>query len=94
VTKVVINRCYGGFSLSEHAETLYKERKGITDKNWYYWDISRDDPVLVQIVEELGASADGGYAELAVVDIPDEVEWQVEEYDGKEWVAEVHRTWY
>ena len=25
--------------------------------------------------------------------IPDDVEWYVEEYDGIEWVAEVHRTW-
>jgi hypothetical protein len=27
------------------------------------------------------------------VDIPDDVKWEIEEYDGNEWVAEVHRTW-
>jgi hypothetical protein len=26
--------------------------------------------------------------------VPDGVEWTVEEYDGREWVAEVHRTWH
>lgn len=91
--KVVINRCHGGFGLSEKAETLYKERKGIVDPNWYYWDIPRDDPVLVNIIEELGADAGGRYSELAIVDIPNDVEWQVDEYDGLEWVAEKHRTW-
>lgn len=56
-------------------------------------EIPRDDPDLVAVVEELGAKADGFCAELKVVEIPDGVEWQIEEYDGKEWVAEKHRTW-
>jgi len=30
---------------------------------------------------------------LKIVDIPDGVEWEIEEYDGMEWVAEKHRTW-
>jgi hypothetical protein len=92
--KVVINRCHGGFSLSQEAEALYKERKGITDPDWYYWNLERDDLILVDIVNELGEAANGRYAELAIVDIPDDVDFQIEEYDGKEWVAEVHRTWY
>jgi hypothetical protein len=48
---------------------------------------------LVQIVEELGEKANGFAAELKVVEIPEDVEYTVEEYDGIEWVAEVHRTW-
>lgn len=55
--------------------------------------IARDDPALVRVVEELGAKANGEYAELRIVEIPDDVEWQIEEYDGSEHVAEVHRTW-
>lgn len=60
---------------------------------FYGRDIARDDPVLVQVVEELGAAANGKYAELKVVDIPSDVEWTIEEYDGAEWIAEKHRTW-
>lgn len=55
--------------------------------------IPRTDPVLVQVVEELGAEADGDFAELQAVEIPDDVNWQIEEYDGLEHVAECHRTW-
>ena len=59
-----------------------------------YRDIDRADPILVQVVEELGEEADGTYASLKVVEIPDDVEWQIDEYDGSEWVAEKHRTWH
>ena len=58
------------------------------------YDILRNDSALVQVVEELGESANGQYSKLKVIDIPDDVEWEIDEYDGSEWVAEKHRTWY
>ena len=70
-------------------------RDGIKDDQHHFWDrdIARDDPALVQVAEELGEAAADGYAELRVANVPDDVEWTIEEYDGKEWVAEKHRTW-
>ena len=56
-------------------------------------EISRDDPVLIQVVEELGDKANGFCASLKIIEIPDGVNWQVEEYDGREWIAEKHETW-
>ena len=61
--------------------------------NWDYHKIERNDPILIQVVEELGKKADGKFGQLKIVDIPDYVEWQIEEYGGMEWVAEKHRTW-
>lgn len=55
--------------------------------------IARDDPVLVSVVHELGERAWGVHAELKIVEIPAAVKWQIDEYDGWEWVAEVHRRW-
>lgn len=60
---------------------------------WYSGDLERDDPVLIAVVKELGEKANGHYANLQIVDVPDDVKWQIEEYDGLEWVAEAHRTW-
>jgi hypothetical protein len=60
---------------------------------WSHYSIQRTDPLLVQVVEEMGENADSRYSSLKVVEIPDDVEWQIEEYDGSEWVAEKHRTW-
>ena len=93
--KVVINNCYGGFSLSDAGIARYLEFKGIEvpDKSFYDRDIPRDDAVLIRVVEELGDAANGFAADLKIVDIPDDVDWEIEEYDGNEWVAEKHRTW-
>jgi hypothetical protein len=56
-------------------------------------DIARDDPYLVAVVEELGDRANGRHAELKIVEIPAEVDWEITEYDGNEAIAEKHRTW-
>jgi hypothetical protein len=48
----------------------------------------------VLAVQTLGSEqSSGSYAKLKVVEIPDDVVWTIMEYDGLEWVAEVHRTW-
>ena len=39
------------------------------------------------------AFGDGVYSDLKVVEIPDDINWYIEEYDGLEHVAERHRTW-
>ena len=57
------------------------------------YDIERDDPDLVAVVEELGAVASDSLAALEVVEIPTDAAWEIAEYDGNEHVAEVHRTW-
>ena len=133
--KVVINRCYGGFSLSDTAFERYLDLKGITwykDNSWrglseyynipveeyealyevckarpdspdkfkelnglylYSLAIERNDPLLIQIVEELGEESWGKYAELKIVDVPDDVQWEIAEYVGLESVKEISRSW-
>jgi len=93
MTKVVINACHGGFGLSAAAESKYRELAGITDPNFYSRRIPRDDEHLIAVVELMGSEASNKYSELKIVEIPDDVNWYVEEYDGQEWVAERHRTW-
>ena len=82
--KIVINTCYGGFSLSEQASELLPTLRYM----------QRDSPSLVKVVEELGSKSWGDCAELKVVEIPEDVEWEIVEYDGIEHIAEQHRTWY
>jgi len=60
---------------------------------WGISNIQRYDEVLVSIVEEMGEAANDKYASLKVVEIPDDVQFDIMDYDGAEWVAEKHRTW-
>lgn len=57
-------------------------------------EVSREDPLLVELIESWGSErVSGSLAELKVVAIPDDVRYEIEEYDGVEVVAEKHRTW-
>lgn len=60
----------------------------------YNEDKDRENPLLIQVIEDLGPKKAGGScAHLKIVEIPDDVEYVIKEYDGDEHVAEVHRTW-
>jgi hypothetical protein len=139
IMKVVINKCFGGFSLSPKAVRRLAELKGrkcfffdgwrkpytpisdeeaekcfaatafdvanpneIDDSEYrehslYFCDIDRTDADLIKVVEELGAGhrtgASGSCADLRIVEIPNKVGYEIEEYDGNEHIAETHRTW-
>lgn len=100
MTKVVYNCCFGGFGLSDEAFSLYLTKKGISHeladgkysthfvddfgKHLRYYDISRTDPFLVEVVEELGQYANGPCADLRIVDVPEGSEYRIDEYDGNE----------
>lgn len=80
---IVVNKQYGGFSLSKAAQ----EMLGVDTS---YPDISRDDPRLVEVVKELGSLASGSFARLHAVYIPDfATDWTIEEYDGFETIIYV-----
>ena len=87
--KIVINTCYGGFNLSEEAI----KRLDYNDTTHEIWDIPRDHPELIRVVEELGYEANGIYSELKIVEIPDDVEWKIVDEYGLEHVAEKSRVW-
>lgn len=146
--KIVINKCYGGFSLSPRAVARLAELRGqtayfipfkgetpvpVSQLSSIFWsayntptptknpsgpewtkmsleerkahnaktsvefiDTCRDnraDPLLVQVVEEMGDAASGDLSELKIVEVPDGVEYELEEYDGMESIHEKHRVW-
>lgn len=140
--KIVINKCYGGFGLSDAAyeklieygvpvrayvEERREENTGLYSpepsndgeiifddqlrpdpskisgavrrlRGTRYWDTwtrrNRTHALIVRVVEELGSqAASGPLAELKIVEVPDGIEWEIDEYDGIEKVAQVHQTW-
>jgi hypothetical protein len=56
----------------------------------------RSNPLLIQVIEEFteaGKKVSRRCSNVVVIEIPDDVEWHIAEYDGYEHVAENHRTW-
>jgi len=56
-------------------------------------DIKRDNPNLVKVVKEMKEKANGDCADLKIVEIPDNVEYAIYDYDGMESIHEKHRSW-
>ena len=81
MTKIVYNGCYGGFSLSLAGWERYVELGGQVENGRL---VTRTDPILVQVVEELGEKANGMCAELRIDDLPVGTKYRIEEYDGFE----------
>lgn len=86
--KVVINRSIKGFSLSPSAKARLVVL-GVESIE----DLDRNDPRLVACVEQLGSAANGPGANLIVVEIPDNIDWDIHNVCGIERVFEVTRTW-
>jgi hypothetical protein len=64
-----------------------------SEQTFYERDVDRDDPILIQVVKELGKEANGRHASLKIVSIPDDVDWNISDYDGIETIEEVRRSW-
>lgn len=106
--KIVINACFGGFRMSDEAIQLYKKYVNAKDpslvltdeffhnrgdpKNFIGVKIPRYDPCLVKVVEELGEKASTDVSCLSIVEIDDNTDWAIQEYDGYEWISENHKV--
>ena len=93
MSKIVISKSYGWYGLSNLAVNRLSEVAERPFTKSEAEELCRDDEDLVKVVETLGKGADGPFAKLKIVEIPDDVEWQIDEYDGNEWVSEKHRVW-
>ena len=88
-TEIMLNVCFGGFGLSDEAMDEYRKQcPGKEDIDDY--TIDRHDPVMVNIVKEIGTrSAGSAFAEIRLVSIPSQYVkyYSIHEYDGRESVA-------
>ena len=64
--------CNQGYKLTDPPENIFS------------YDIKRNDPILVQLVEELGREAGKTFSNLVVVEIENGRWYKINEYDGYE----------
>ena len=85
--EILYNKCFGGFGFSSEAMNEYYNRKQTVDPSSFSeYEIERHDPVMLQIVKELGPRANGYCARLAIQSIPSHFVkyYEIDEYDGSE----------
>ena len=67
--------------------------KNNKDKYIYDKNIPRNDKYLIKAIEEIGLEESSEYcANLKIIEIPDEIKWKIDYYDGMESIKEVHRS--
>ena len=118
--KIIVNKCHGGFRLSDEALKWLIDNKAWTvtsdegkdvyhnfmilsneDGNplfgQYYATYSDDTlrvhPDVIECVEALGEKANSRFSDLKIVEIPDDADWEIDEYDGYESVRKVSEVW-
>ena len=79
--------------------TLTKKTTEYGDYDYYVdddtiisgYDIDRNDPTIIEVFEELGSErTSGNYAQLSLIELPDDCNYDITEYDGWESIA---NTW-
>lgn len=101
--QVIINKSYGALHFNDEVIALYKKRNPHNIVDLTDHDLLRQNVFVIGIVKEIGVmNSAGEYINvhetpgrpIKIVDIPDDVEWELCEYDGIEHIAEKHRTWH
>lgn len=91
----LINKSYGGFGYSQNAVDEYNNRMLKLDPTFRivrsqcpdFQDIPRDDPIMLQVVKDIGHNANDRWSALQIVSIPEEyyISVEIETYEGFEW---------
>lgn len=69
-----------------HSDGSYRDPEGFRDQCYPRDGDIRTDEHLIRAVE------DGYTSDLSIVEVPEDVDWVITEYDGAETVREKHRT--
>ena len=81
--KIILNKCYGGYSLSD-------ELMRVAKATYAHDDDTRTNPDLIAYLQANPEAGKFHYTDLRVVEIPDTTtDWIVDEYDGMEAITYV-----
>lgn len=96
---IVTNYTKEGYYENPDAQIVDTKSLPNSDSFTFRYSFVEDDRLLrtnfniIEAVETLGKEVNSDGSRLKIIEIPPEVEWQIEEYNGWEYIAEKHRTW-
>ncbi len=75
---------FKNYFIKDMGDNIEISNEDYTKYNLYLDDEHRQDPILIEVVEELGDKASGRFGKLEVFEIPDNCYYEIDEYDGIE----------
>lgn len=84
---------FNHYFTKDFGDYAYISNEDYEKYNLYLREDHREDPVLIEVVEELGDKANGRFGELRIVEIPDDLDYVIDEYDGIETLHQKVQEW-
>ena len=87
------NRSFDFYFTKDFGDNVY-----ISDEDFkkYFLNLDenfREDKTLIEVVEELGEKANTFYSNLKIVEIPDDLDYVIDDYDGIETLHQKVKKW-
>ena len=87
------NRTFDFYFTKDFGDNVYISNE---DFKKYFLNLDenfREDKTLIEVVEELGEKANAFYSNLKIVEIPDDLDYVIDNYDGIETLHQKVQEW-
>lgn len=96
--KTIYKRTDNDTLFTKYFTKNFGDTVNISDEDYKQYSLnldegSREDTVLIEVLEELKEEANGKYSDLKIVEIPDDLDYVIDNYDGIETLHQKVQEW-
>ena len=77
----------------DFGNNVYISSEDFKKYNLFLDEDFRDDKTLIEVIEELGEKANSMYSDLKIAEIPDDLDYVIDNYDGIETLHQKVKEW-
>ena len=87
------DRTFSFYFTKDFGNNSYISDEDFNKYNLFLNEDFREDKTLIEVVEELGEKANSMYSDLKIVEIPDDLDYVIDNYDGIETLHQKVQEW-
>lgn len=87
------NRTFDFYFTKDFGNNAYISNEDFEKYHLFLDEGFREDKTLIEVVEELGDKANSAYSNLKIVEIPDDLDYVIDNYDGIETLHQKVKEW-
>lgn len=96
--EIIYKKSNGDKIFTQYFTKDFGDNVKINEKDYEKYSLNldgayREDKILIEVVEELKEKANGKYSNLKIVEIPDNLDYVIDEYDGIETLHQEVEEW-